>query len=108
VKKIFLILCLSSSLTALNRLEFNEIMLGTPIRQVLTCFGEPYAVYKGCPGTILFEYIERIAMNGELVYENHFFLTISNDQVISKAFREEGRLPYDQIYQEDPNYPTYP
>ncbi len=108
MKKLGLLLFLCSSLFALNRIEFNDIMLGTPISQVVARHGEPYAVYDSGNGTAEYEYIERISMNNELVYENHYYLTVSNDKVISKCFREENRPPFDQMYRQNPNYPTYP
>ncbi len=97
-----------SSLSALNRLEYNEISLGMPVSQITRTYGDPYAVYDMGKGTVRFEYIERISMNNELVYENHYYLTIVEDKVVSKCFRELGRPPYDRIFRPDPNYPAYP
>lgn len=108
MKKLILLLFLCTALSALNRLEFNQIILGTSIDQVISHYGEPYAVHDLGNGTTQYEFIERIAMNNELIYENHYYLTVSNDKVVSKCFREENRPPYDQMFQQNPNYPTYP
>lgn len=107
MKKLILLLALCTSLSALNRLQFNDIMLGTTLRQVVDCYGDPYSVHEASCG-IVFEYIERITMNNSLVYENHYYLTFVNDRVVSKCFNEEGRPPYDEMYQMDPNYPNFP
>ena len=92
----------------MNRLEFNDIQIGMPISRVISAYGEPYAVYDVGDGTVKFEFVERISMNNELVYENHYYLTVTNDRVVGKCFKEENRPPFDQLYQVDPNYPTYP
>lgn len=95
-------------LCAFNRLDYNRILLGTPASQVVQCYGEPYAVHEIDHETLEYEYIERVSMNNELVYENHYFLTIVNGQVVCKRFTEENRPPFDQMYEYDPNYPAYP
>jgi len=92
----------------MNRLDYNEVMLGTPATDVVAKIGEPYAVHDLGNGTQEYEYIERISMNNELVYENHYFLTVVNGQVVKKRMSEETRQPYDQMYRQNPNYPTYP
>lgn len=99
---LLLILC------AFNRLDYNSIMIGTPAPKVVEKYGEPYAVHEIDKSTLEYEYIERVSMNSELVYENHYFLTIVNGQVVEKRFSEETRPPYDQMYEFDPNYPAYP
>lgn len=108
MNRLFLLLFSTSTLFAFNRLDFDEILLGAPISEVVRRYGEPYAVYDLKDGTAQFEYLERVVMNNELIYENHYYLRVSNDKVISKCFREETQPPYDQLYQADPNYPTYP
>jgi hypothetical protein len=47
-------------------------------------------------------------MNNELIYENHYFITVDDGQIIDKRFTEMTRPGYDQIWQPDPNYPSYP
>jgi len=108
MKKLLACLLLSTSLTAMTRLDFNEIMLGTNIQELLSCYGQPYAVTEPLCGGVQFEYIERISMNNNLVYENHFFLLLMDDVVVSKYFCEEDRPAYDELYDVDPNYPSYP
>lgn len=102
-----LLLCTSLS-AMMTRLDFNEVMLGTRFRDIIACYGDPYAVSEPPCGGIMLEYIERVEMNNELIYENHYYLTIMNDVLVSKCFREEDRPPYDLMYQQDPNYPSYP
>lgn len=108
MKKILLLLCLCASLSAFTRLDFNDIMLGTTLREVVNCYGDPYAVHEPECGGIAFEYIERISMNDELVYVNHYYLTFINDRLAAKCFREENRPAFDQMYQQNPNFPSYP
>ncbi len=98
----FLFLC------GFNRLDYNAIMLGTPASQVVEKYGEPYAVRTIGKNTLEYEYIERVAMNRELLYENHYYLTVVDGQIASKRFKEKTRPPYDQMYRPDPNYPHYP
>ncbi len=96
-----------SALPAMTRLDFNEVMLGTPIKEVLNCYGQPYAVTEPPCGGVELEYIERITMDSIVAYENHFFLLFIDDHLVSKYFGEEERPAfYDQLYQMDPNYPT--
>jgi len=102
------LLFLTILLCAFNRFDFNDVMLGTPITEVTRRYGEPYAVYDLGDGVLQFEYIERVSMNNELVYVNYYYLTMTNDKVTSKCFREENRPPYDQMYRKNPFYPTYP
>lgn len=83
-------------------------MIGTPADQVVRQYGEPYSVRDRGGGLLEYQYIERVSMNNELVYENHYFLTIVDGQVVGKYFREETRPGYDQLWQPDPNYPSYP
>lgn len=99
---LFLLLC------SFDRLDYNSIMLGTPAPKVVQQYGEPYAVHDRGNGLYEYEYIERVSMNNELMYENHYFLTVVNGQVVGKRFREVTRPGYDQLWQPDPNYPSYP
>jgi len=104
---IFLVGCASHS-DAMTRLDYNEVTLGTPIDEVTRRLGEPYAIHDRGHGIEEYEYIERVSMNNELVYENHYFLRVVNGQVVEKRTKEETRPPYDQLWQTDPNYPSYP
>lgn len=110
--KILLILCLflvSCGVTcAMTRPQYDCVMIGTPITEVMAISGEPYSVRSCGDGTEEYEYIERLSMNGELVYENHYFLTVANGEVVSKRIKQENRPAYDLMYDQDPNYPTYP
>lgn len=99
---VFLILC------SFTRLDYNAITLGTPAAQVVQRYGEPYSVKELRGGLLEYRYIEKISMNRELVYENHYVLTVEDGKIVSKRFREEMRQPFDQMYRPDPNYPHYP
>lgn len=95
-------------LFSFTRLDFNSIQLGTPENEIVNCYGQPYSIKKLGGGVIEYCYIERVSMNRELVYENHYYLQIEKKRLISKRFREETRQPFDQMYRTDPNYPHYP
>lgn len=99
---IFLLLC------AFNRIDFNEVKMGSSAAEVVKQYGEPYAVRELDNGKLEYEYIERVRMNNELMYENHYFLTVEKGQIIDKRFSEYRRPGYDQIWRPDPNYPSYP
>lgn len=107
-KFLLLFLFLSSLAFGFNRLDYNSIMTGTSAKEIVQKYGEPYAVHDRGKGLLEYEYIERVSMNNELIYENHYFLTIVNGQVVGKRFTEETRPGYDQLWQPDPNYPNYP
>lgn len=98
----------SGGLHAMTKQQFADISLGTPIEEVEKVVGKPYAIYRRNRDVYDYEYIERFAMNNELVYENHYFLKVVNGYVVSKRIGSESRPPYDELWQEDPNYPTYP
>ena len=94
--------------TMMSRETFDETYIGTPVSQVIAKSGEPYSVHKLGGGREEYEYIETIAVDNQLVAENHYFLTIANGQVVAKRMTTESRPAYDLIYQEDANYPSYP
>lgn len=95
-------------LSGFNRFDFNCLLLCTPVCELLEKYGQPYAIHdRGC-GIVDYEYVERVSMNNELIYENHYFLRIEEEKLVKKFFREENQPAYDLLYQEDPNYPTYP
>ncbi len=60
----------------------------SPTPQVVNRYGEPYAVRDLGKDNYAYEYIERVSMNNELMYGNHYFLTIEDGKVVSKCFRE--------------------
>jgi len=92
----------------MTRCQYNDIKLGMPLSEVGPKIGRPYAIHDLGDRKQEFEYIERISMNNELIYENHYFLTVVNGQIVSKRMKQETRPPYDQMYRANPNYPTYP
>jgi hypothetical protein len=106
---IFLLLCsCTPSTCALSRLDYDCIVLGTPIGDVMATAGEPYSVHCLSQGGQEYEYIERLSIDRELIYENHYYLKVVNGQVVSKRIYQENRPAYDLMYQADPNYPNYP
>lgn len=88
--------------------SFHMISLGTPISQVVTENGQPYAIHRKGGGIEEYEYIERLDFDQELVRETHYFLKVSQGRVVSKRMSNESQPAYDLIYQEDPNYPEFP
>jgi len=104
---ILLTACFSRA-AMMNHEMFDDIQIGTPISDVSMKAGEPYAIHSKGGNVDEYEYIERIEMNNELVSENHYFLTVKDGKVVGKRFSQKRRLPYDLLYQEDPNYPSYP
>ncbi len=91
----------------MTRESFDSIELGTPITQVRQEMGEPYSIRK-IGNAEEYEYLERIDLAQELVAENHYFLKVVDGKVVSKKVKTERQPAYDMIYQEDPNYPSYP
>lgn len=96
------------SASSMTRESFNEIQLGEPITEVVGQVGEPYAIHDKGGGVEEYEYIENFTMNNELVVEHHYFIKVVQGKVVSKRVKDEKQPAYDLMYQEDPNYPTYP
>jgi hypothetical protein len=97
-----------SRASLMTRESFDSIDLGTSVTQLRTEAGEPYAIYSLAGDKEEYEYIERINMGNRLVSENHYFLTISNGQVVSKRSTSVQPPAYNILYQTDPNYSSYP
>lgn len=92
----------------MTRCDFDSVLLGTPIEQVLAEAGEPYSIRECGEGGCEYEYIERMSQDNILVYENHYYLRVVDGMVVSKRLKQETEPAYDLIYQADPNYPAYP
>lgn len=95
-------------LCSFTRCDYNDILLGTSIQEVVRCYGDPYSVEACGDRSYEYRYIERFAMNNELVYENHYILNVVNGQVVNKRIKTEYRQPFDQLYQPNPYAPYYP
>jgi hypothetical protein len=87
--------------------DYDNIQLGTPIAQVQQEIGKPYAIHHK-DGVDEYEYIERIDTGNNIIAENHYFLIVEDGRVTGKYITRERPPAYDLIYQEEPNYPSYP
>lgn len=92
----------------MTREVYEDTMLGTPASELVAKAGSPYSIRKTGSETVEYEYIEHIAVDDELVSDNHYYFTIVNGQIVNKRISREKRPAYDLIYQADPNYPNYP
>lgn len=90
----------------MNRSEYETVMLGSSISEVVAELGPPYKIISLGEGGQEYEYIERLSMNGEFAYENHYYLKVVDGQVVSKRYSQENRPAYDLMYEADPNYPN--
>ena len=114
MRALILVLCLSlfagcfTRCGAVTRETFDSVALGSTESDLLGCAGEPYAVHDLCGGAQEYEYVERLSVDNELMAENHYFFKVVNGQVVSKYYKVEKRPAYDLMYQEDPNYPSFP
>lgn len=107
VSLLFLSACFSKG-SMMTRETFENIDLGTPANQVVAEAGKPYAVHPLPGDKKEYEYIERIEMGNQILMENHYFLTISEEgQVVSKRIKTEKPPAYNILYEADPNYPNY-
>jgi hypothetical protein len=88
--------------------DYDKVQVGTPIADLRSEIGRPYAIHHKDNGTDEYEYIERVNTGNNLVSENHYFLIAKNGKVIGKYVTRERPPAYDLIYQDDPNYPNYP
>jgi len=106
---LILLACACNSYSsAMSRQQYDDVLLGASISDLMCLLGEPYSVRCLCDGVEEYQYIERVSQNDELAYENHYFIKVVNGQVVSKRMKVESRPAYDLIYEADPNYPNYP
>src|SRR3989304_3438945 len=84
--------------TLMTRESYDEIYLGTPLKEVKERVGTPYQVRSLGGGKEEYEYVERIDIGNRLVMENHYFLILMEGQVISKRFSQQRPPAYDIIY----------
>lgn len=94
--------CFSKS-AVMTRQNFDEIQVGSSVKQIETQVGKPFAVYGHGTGAWEYEYIERISMGEEVIEENHYFLIVKDGKVVSKRLNTEHPPAYDEIYEADPN-----
>ena len=88
--------------------DFDNMQMGTTVSEFKSEVGSPYAIHKKKDGIEEYEYIERIDTGNNIVAENHYFLLVKDGKVVGKYMKRETPPPYDLIYQEQPNYPSYP
>lgn len=88
--------------------KYDQVELGTTIASIQSEIGEPYAIHNKKGGAQEYEYIERIDTGNNVVAENHYFLIVQDGKVTGKYIRRERPPAYDLIYQDEPNYPSYP
>jgi hypothetical protein len=88
----------------MTRESFDEIQLGESITEVKAKAGKPYAIHRKGADKEEYEYIERMDMGGEIIYENHYYLMVIDGKVVRKRVKQERPPAYDLIYEDDPNY----
>jgi hypothetical protein len=88
--------------------DYDKVEIGMPITKLQSEIGKPYAIHAKEGGTEEYEYIERIDSGNNLIAENHYFLIVEDGKVVGKYMSREQPPAYDLIYQEEPNYPSYP
>ncbi len=104
---LFLCVVLCSCFTRpalMTRDSFDGVEIGTPIDQIQTEVGSPYAVHSKGGDAQEYEYIERIDLGSQTVLENHYFLIVREGRVVSKRMTQERSPAYDLIYSDDPNF----
>lgn len=90
--------------TAMTRESFDDIQLGTSIADVTSKVGKPYSVHRTSIEKEEYEYIEKIDLGQELLYENHYYLIVVDGKVVRKQVKQERPPAFDFIYNDDPNY----
>lgn len=112
--KIFLWLigvCLLSSCftrpALMTRESFDNIQIGSSYANIAASVGEPYNVNSIGEDTKEYEYIEKMELGSEVTVENHYFLIVTNGQVVGKRATQERSPAFNLIYQEDPNHDNY-
>jgi hypothetical protein len=87
----------------MTRNDFEDITIGTSVAEVEERVGSPYKIYSK-PGDVEeYEYIERMNVGGDRVFQNHYYLTIIDGKVVGKHTSKERPAGFDLIYQDDPN-----
>lgn len=98
--------CFSRSAAMTNE-SYNMIQLGTPVTELSSEVGRPYAIHNKEGGIQEYEYIERIRNDRSLVGENHYFLIVKEGRVVGKRMAYEKQRSFNLIYENDPNYDSY-
>lgn len=83
-------------------------MIGSSITEVAQTIGPPFSVKVIGQRAYEYTYVDRYTLGGEFLYENRYILTVVNGQVVDKRVESVESPPYDELYQMDPNYPSYP
>ncbi len=84
--------------------NYATVQMGELYTDVEKKVGEPYAVRHIGQNTYEIEYIERIRGGGNLVAENHFFLTVEDGKVVNKRYYQYRPPGFETIYSDEPNF----
>ncbi len=90
----------------MTRDGYASINLGTPISEVKTKFGPPYAIYSKDSISEVYEYIERITLGVQVIEQMRYYLVVSKGKVTGKYVKVNNPPPFEAIYSDDP-YPNY-
>ena len=74
--------------------SFSDIPIGVSSAEVVTTYGEPYAINKKSDGSIEYEYIERIKAGTRNMEERRYILVIKDGKVVSKEIKQNSPSPY--------------
>ena len=94
--------CFSRS-TVMSRSSFEEIQIGEPVHEMEAKVGQPYAIRTKGDGKEEYEYVERVNVAGENVFQNHYYIIVQEGRVVDKRAGRERPPAYDLINEDDPN-----
>ena len=82
--------------------------MGQTREEVLQQVGKPYEVEDLGQGRVQIEYLERVDMDGEILYFNHYYLIFEEGRLVEKRMERQKASPFDSIYRVDPYQPFSP
>lgn len=92
----------------MSREIYDDITIGTSMQEVTQKAGEPYSARSLGNDKDEYQYIERVSIGNEMFYVNHYYFEVTDGIVVGKRLKQETRPGFDLLYQEDPNYESYP
>lgn len=83
--------------------QYSNIAIGTPIKTIVKTYGPPLTITSS-NGRQVYEYVERLSMDGQVVQSRRYFFTVNEEgRIVKKQMTYNNIAPYQQIFQDDFN-----
>lgn len=87
---------------AVTKESYEEVQVGDSLDKLKKDLGRPFDVVNKGGQIQEYEYIERVNMGQQMLYENHYFFVVSDGVIIEKRVYQEKPPAYQTIYTTDP------